>query len=163
RPPAPHQVNADVPEEVSALVMRLLAEAPEQRPASARQVARQLRALEAPPAVALHLSGSGSRPGRPRAPRGVVAAGGAGVLAGRGVRVGAWGGGGGRGGEGRGPTGRGADAGALSSGAAWQEGESEAWRRARKERLRLKAGLSSGDASRGGAQLAWPRPGRSGC
>jgi formylglycine-generating enzyme required for sulfatase activity len=54
KPPAPHAVNAAVPEEVSALVMRLLAEEPAQRPSSARQVARSLRALAAPAAESLH-------------------------------------------------------------------------------------------------------------
>src|SRR5262249_26482726 len=61
----PRAVNAAVPEEVSALVMRLLAEAPAARPSSARQVARQLGALAAPPAESLHLSRQGRRPAPP--------------------------------------------------------------------------------------------------
>src|SRR5262249_9658918 len=50
RPPAPHAVNAAVSQEVSALAMQLLAEQPAQRPGSAAQVARRLKALEGPPA-----------------------------------------------------------------------------------------------------------------
>jgi TPR repeat protein len=74
RPPAPREANAGVPQEVSALVMRLLAEAPGQRPESARQVARQLRALAAPPAESLHLSASRRAPGRPSGRRWLLAA-----------------------------------------------------------------------------------------
>jgi TPR repeat protein/serine/threonine protein kinase len=74
KPPTPHEADAAVPEEVSALVMRLLAEEPAGRPSSARQVARQLRALEAPPAESLHLSRQGRRQGTLRRRRWVVAA-----------------------------------------------------------------------------------------
>jgi formylglycine-generating enzyme required for sulfatase activity len=59
RPPAPRLVNATVPEEVSDLVMRLLAEEPAGRPSSARQVAGQLGALAAPPAGSPHAPESG--------------------------------------------------------------------------------------------------------
>jgi formylglycine-generating enzyme required for sulfatase activity len=62
RPPAPHVVNPAVPPEVSDLVLRLLEKAPTQRPSSARQVARQLGALAAPPAESLHLSRQGRPP-----------------------------------------------------------------------------------------------------
>jgi hypothetical protein len=50
-PRPPRQVSADVPEALSALVMRLLAKKPEGRPASARAVAEALEAIEhtAPP------------------------------------------------------------------------------------------------------------------
>jgi formylglycine-generating enzyme required for sulfatase activity len=65
KPATPHEVNADVPEEVSALVMRLLAEEPAQRPSSARQVARQVGALAAPVAESLHLSRQDGRPTTP--------------------------------------------------------------------------------------------------
>jgi formylglycine-generating enzyme required for sulfatase activity len=67
KPPAPREVNADVPEEVSDLVMRLLAEEPAQRPSSARQVARSLRALAAPAAESLHAPERG-RPARSSPP-----------------------------------------------------------------------------------------------
>jgi hypothetical protein len=79
KPPAPREVNAAVPEEVSELVMWLLAEEPAGRPASARQVARELRALGAPPAGSLHLSGQRRRQAGPAGARrwwlGVVAVG----------------------------------------------------------------------------------------
>jgi hypothetical protein len=79
KPPAPREVNAAVPEEISELVMWLLAEEPAGRPSSARQVARELRALGAPPARSLHLSGQRRRQARPAGARrwwlGVVAVG----------------------------------------------------------------------------------------
>jgi formylglycine-generating enzyme required for sulfatase activity len=52
-PPPPHVLSPEVPGAVSALVMRLLAEDREERPASAASVARLLRALEAVPAQVL--------------------------------------------------------------------------------------------------------------
>ncbi len=45
RPRPPRQVNAEVPEALSALVEELLAKGPESRPASARKVADALRAI----------------------------------------------------------------------------------------------------------------------
>jgi serine/threonine protein kinase/WD40 repeat protein len=51
-PPPPQQVQPGVPAGLSALVMRLLAKNPEQRPATAREVADTLAALAAPPPLA---------------------------------------------------------------------------------------------------------------
>jgi len=45
-PPPPHQLNAEVPIEMSRLIQELLAKKPEQRPASATAVARRLEAIE---------------------------------------------------------------------------------------------------------------------
>ncbi len=45
-PPAPHDVDATVPVAVSDVIMRLLAKARADRPASAREVAESLRAIE---------------------------------------------------------------------------------------------------------------------
>jgi hypothetical protein len=47
----PHSPASRCEQPVSDLVMRLLAERPDDRPSSSRQVARQLKALEAPPAT----------------------------------------------------------------------------------------------------------------
>jgi predicted Ser/Thr protein kinase len=44
-PRSPREVSAEVPEALSALVLRLLAKAPEQRPASAQDVAEELEAI----------------------------------------------------------------------------------------------------------------------
>ena len=45
-PPAPHDLDPAVSTELSDLVMRLLSKAPADRPASAREVAEALRAIE---------------------------------------------------------------------------------------------------------------------
>jgi WD40 repeat protein/serine/threonine protein kinase len=45
-PPAPRSLRPDVPKELSALVMRLLAKDPGERPASASEVARTIAAIE---------------------------------------------------------------------------------------------------------------------
>jgi TPR repeat protein len=88
RPAPPHEVNAAVPEEVSSLVMRLLAEKPADRPSSARQVARRLKALEAPPAESLHTTRRPRGTGRRR--RWWVAAVAVVFLAGGGLAFGPW-------------------------------------------------------------------------
>src|SRR5262249_2131359 len=46
QPPAPIQLNAEVPPALSALVMELLAKTPTDRPAAARDVIRRLQAIE---------------------------------------------------------------------------------------------------------------------
>jgi serine/threonine protein kinase len=45
-PPPPHEVNPEVPGALSRLVMQLLARDPEERPASAHLLARELHAIE---------------------------------------------------------------------------------------------------------------------
>jgi WD40 repeat protein/serine/threonine protein kinase len=52
-PPAPHTVDPQVPAELSALVMRLLAKKPDDRPASARAVAEALAHLPVEPTLPL--------------------------------------------------------------------------------------------------------------
>ena len=45
-PPAPVDVNADIPPALSALIMQLLAKKPEQRLASAAELAKRMREFE---------------------------------------------------------------------------------------------------------------------
>jgi serine/threonine protein kinase len=47
-PPAPRLVNKDVPSELSTLIMRLLAKKPDERPATAQEVAEMLEAMAGP-------------------------------------------------------------------------------------------------------------------
>jgi formylglycine-generating enzyme required for sulfatase activity len=61
-PPAPQEVNAAVPADISGLVMRLLAEEPSQRPASAGQVAEELGSLAGPPLAAPRQAPQGPAP-----------------------------------------------------------------------------------------------------
>lgn len=59
-PTPPHDINPDVPEFLSSLIMRLLAKKPEDRPESAREVASSLRALRS------ELDEATTRPDRPK-------------------------------------------------------------------------------------------------
>jgi serine/threonine protein kinase len=55
-PPAPHELNAEVPQPLSALIMNLLAKDRSARPRSAAVVAEALRALQETPASTLPLA-----------------------------------------------------------------------------------------------------------
>jgi Leucine-rich repeat (LRR) protein/tRNA A-37 threonylcarbamoyl transferase component Bud32 len=70
-PPRPQTLNPEVPAGLDLLVMQLLAKEPDDRPASAREVAERLQALEAERTASLDVGGSaterspaGARPGR---------------------------------------------------------------------------------------------------
>ncbi len=61
-PRPPHEINAAVPPGLSALIMRLLAKKPEDRPATAQEVARELAALAREPATTAVKLGKDTHP-----------------------------------------------------------------------------------------------------